>query len=60
MDLSFNPNGSVYAVEALSSGDGRVFGRMGHSDRATKKNLYKNTPYSPDNRFFMNGVRYFS
>ncbi len=60
MDLPFNPNGSVYAVEALSSGDGRVFGRMGHSDRATKKNLYKNTPYSPDDRLFRDGVDYFS
>ena len=59
MNLPFNPNGSTYALEALSSPDGRVFGRMAHSERATKE-LYKNTPYRGDDRLFVNGVTYFS
>ena len=33
MDIRYNPNGSVYAVEGLTSPDGRVFGKMGHSER---------------------------
>ncbi len=59
MALPWNPNGSAYALEALSSPDGRVFGRMAHSERATK-DLYRNTPYKPDNGLFASGVRYFS
>ena len=59
MALPWNPNGSAYALEALSSPDGRVFGRMAHSERATK-DLYRNTPYKPDNGLFSSGVRYFS
>jgi len=59
MDLPWNPNGSVYALEALSSPDGRVFGRMAHSERATK-DLYRNTPYKRDCGMFASGVRYFS
>ncbi|HKL59269.1 MAG TPA: phosphoribosylformylglycinamidine synthase [Sphaerochaeta sp.] len=59
MALPWNPNGSAYALEALSSPDGRVFGRMAHSERATK-DLYRNTPYVPDNGLFSSGVRYFS
>lgn len=59
MDLPWNPNGSAYALEALSSPDGRVFGRMAHSERATK-DLYRNTPYEPDALLFSSGVRYFS
>ncbi len=59
MVLPWNPNGSAYALEALSSADGRVFGRMAHSERATK-DLYRNTPYKRDSGFFASGVRYFS
>jgi len=57
--LPWNPNGSAYALEALTSPDGRVFGRMAHSERATK-DLYRNTPYKSDNGLFASGVRYFS
>ncbi len=60
MDLPWNPNGSAYALEALSSPDGRVFGRMAHSERAIKDGLYKNTPYKSDAGLFASGVRYFS
>ena len=59
MELPWNPNGSAYALEALSSPDGRVFGRMAHSERATK-DLYRNTPYKSDTGLFASGVRYFS
>ncbi|MDT4761334.1 phosphoribosylformylglycinamidine synthase [Sphaerochaeta sp. PS] len=59
MALPFNPNGSAYALEALSSADGRVFGRMAHSERATG-NLYRNTPYRPDDGLFVGAVAYFS
>ncbi|MBI9094641.1 MAG: phosphoribosylformylglycinamidine synthase [Sphaerochaeta sp.] len=59
MALPWNPNGSTYALEALSSPDGRVFGRMAHSERSTK-DLYRNTPYKPDNGLFASGIRYFS
>lgn len=59
MALPWNPNGSAYALEALSSPDGRVFGRMAHSERATK-DLYRNTPYERDNGLFSSCVRYFS
>ena len=41
MDLRYNPNGSVLAIEGITSPDGRVFGKMGHSER-TGNQLYKN------------------
>ena len=59
LDLPYNPNGSEYAVEALSSADGRVFGRMAHSERGTRE-LYLNTPYQRDNGLFRSAVHYFS
>ena len=59
LDLPYNPNGSDYAVEALSSADGRIFGRMAHSERGTRE-LYLNTPYKPDNGLFRGAVHYFS
>lgn len=43
MDIDYNPAGSYYAVEALTSKDGRVMGRMGHSERMLS-GLYKNIP----------------
>ncbi|WP_296558525.1 phosphoribosylformylglycinamidine synthase [uncultured Acetobacterium sp.] len=54
----FNPNGSVYAVEGITSIDGRVLGKMGHSERIGK-NLYKNIPGSIDQQIFKAGVNYF-
>lgn len=43
MDVESNPNGSVWAVEGVTSPDGRVFGKMGHSERVGPE-LYKNVP----------------
>ena len=59
MDRRFNPNGSTYAVEGLLSPDGRVFGKMGHSERAGR-NLYKNVEGAKFQPIFENGVAYFA
>ena len=58
MDVRFNPNGSCLAIEGITSPDGRVFGKMGHSER-TGKDLYKNVPGNYDIRMFESAVRYF-
>ena len=58
MDIAHNPNGSVLAVEGLISPDGRVFGKMGHSERWSV-NAYKNVTGSKDQRIFSSGVNYF-
>ncbi len=57
-DIRFNPNGSVYAIEGITSPDGRVFGKMGHSERKGE-GLYKNVPDSYDMRMFEAAVKYF-
>ncbi|MCM1437900.1 MAG: phosphoribosylformylglycinamidine synthase [Roseburia sp.] len=54
----FNPNGSVWAIEGITSPDGRVFGKMGHSER-TGENLYKNYDGNFDMKIFESGVKYF-
>jgi len=58
MDIQFNPNGSVCAIEGITSPDGRVFGKMGHSERIGKY-LYKNVPGNYDNGMFKSAVDYF-
>lgn len=58
MQSPFNPNGSVYAVEGITSADGRVLGKMGHSERIGD-NLYKNVDGNYDMRIFKSGVEYF-
>ena len=58
LDGSFNPNGSMFAVEGLTSKDGRIFGKMGHSERIGK-GLYKNIPGEKDQGIFNAGVNYF-
>ena len=58
METAFNPNGSMYAIEGITSPDGRVFGKMGHSER-TGAGLYKNVPGNYDIRMFEAAVRYF-
>ena len=58
MDIQFNPNGSMYAIEGITSPDGRVFGKMGHSER-TASGLYKNVPGNYDMHLFEAAVRYF-
>ena len=58
MDAAFNPNGSVCAIEGITSPDGRVFGKMGHSERIGKE-LYRNVPGQYDIRMFQAAVKYF-
>ena len=58
MDIEFNPNGSVLAIEGITSPDGRVFGKMGHSERIGK-NVYKNVAGEKDMKIFESGVKYF-
>ncbi len=57
-DIRYNPNTSVCAIEGITSPDGRVFGKMGHSER-TGLGLYQNVPGEKDQRIFANGVKYF-
>ena len=57
-DIDFNPNGSIFAVEGITSPDGRVFGKMGHSERIGN-GLYKNVPGDYDIRMFEAAVKYF-
>ncbi len=57
-DMPFNPNGSVCAVEGITSPDGRVLGKMGHCERKGD-NLYKNVPFEKDMQLFESGVNYF-
>ncbi|MBQ7125318.1 MAG: phosphoribosylformylglycinamidine synthase, partial [Clostridia bacterium] len=58
MDTDFNPNGSVCAVEGIISPDGRVLGKMGHSERIGK-NLYRNVIGEYDMKLFASAVKYF-
>lgn len=58
MDIHFNPNTSVMAIEGITSPDGRVFGKMGHSERIGQ-NLYRNVPGEKDQKIFESGVNYF-
>ena len=57
-DVHFNPNGSLFAIEGITSPDGRVFGKMGHSER-TGSGLYRNVPGNYDIRMFEAAVNYF-
>ena len=59
MDLDANPNGSLWAIEGITSPDGRVLGKMGHSERKGA-GLYKNIPAVADQDLFANGVAYFA
>ena len=57
MDVRFNPNGSMQAIEGITSPDGRVFGKMGHSERIGA-GLYRNVPGEYDLRLFASAVKY--
>ena len=57
-DVSYNPNHSMYAVEGITSPDGRVFGKMGHSERKDH-GLYRNVPGDFDLQMFESAVKYF-
>ena len=57
-DVQFNPNNSMYAIEGITSPDGRVFGKMGHSERVGE-GLYKNVTGNYNIRMFEAAVKYF-
>ncbi len=57
-DVAYNPNDSMYAIEGITSPDGRVFGKMGHSERVGN-GLYKNVLGNYDIRMFEAAVKYF-
>ena len=58
MEYPYNCNGSAWAIEGITSPDGRVFGKMGHTER-TGDNLYKNFDGNFDMKLFESGVKYF-
>lgn len=58
MDIQYNPNGSLLAIEGITSRDGRIFGKMGHSERYTS-NTFINVPGEKDQKIFEAGVDYF-
>ena len=57
-NIKFNPNGSMLAIEGITSPDGRVFGKMGHSERIGN-GLYKNVIGEKDQKIFEAGISYF-
>lgn len=57
-EMPYNPNGSYYAIEGITSPDGRVLGKMGHSERIGE-NVYKNIVGDIDQKIFESGVKYF-
>ena len=58
MDLRYNPNGSMLAIEGITSPDGRILGKMGHSERRGDR-LYENVPGDKFQPIFEGGVDYF-
>ena len=58
MDISTNPNGSLYSIEAISSPDGRILGKMGHTERSGE-DLYRNVSGNKYQPLFESGIRYF-
>ena len=58
MDIMFNPNYSTYSIEGITSPDGRVFGKMGHSERIGQY-VYKNVEGNKEQKIFESGVNYF-
>ena len=58
LDTSFNPNGSILSVEGITSPDGRVLGKMGHSERIGN-GLYRNVAGEYDMHLFQSAVNYF-
>jgi len=57
-DIRYNPNGSMFAIEGITSPDGRVLGKMGHSERKGR-NVCRNVPGEKDQKLFEAGVQYF-
>ncbi len=58
MAMPYNPNGSLYAIEGITSPDGRILGKMGHSERFVP-GLFKNISGNKDQQIFVSGVNYF-
>lgn len=58
MNIHGNPNGSIMAIEAITSPDGRILGKMAHSERSGNL-LYKNVPGKKEQKLFQNAVRYY-
>lgn len=58
MNGEYNPNGSYCAIEGITSKDGRIFGKMGHSERVGT-NVFKNIIGEKEQKIFENGVKYF-
>ena len=59
MDICYNPNGSAYGIEGITSPDGRVFGKMGHSERIGQY-VARNINGNQDQKIFQSGVDYFT
>jgi len=59
MNEIYNPNGSTLAIEGLISTDGRILGKMGHTERSGR-NVFKNVEGSYDQKIFASGVEYFT
>lgn len=59
MEIQYNPNGSLFAVEGITSPDGRVLGKMAHTERF-QDGIYQNVPGNKSQPIFHNAVRYFS
>lgn len=57
-DIEYNPNGSIFAIEGITSKDGRILGKMGHSERSYT-GIIKNIPGNPNQKLFESGVEYF-
>ncbi|HHH5557175.1 TPA: phosphoribosylformylglycinamidine synthase [Streptococcus pyogenes] len=59
MDSKYNPNGSVNAIEGITSKDGQIIGKMGHSER-WEDGLFQNIPGNKDQTLFASAVKYFT
>ncbi len=57
-DIEYNPNGSIDAIEGITSPDGRILGKMGHSERCYR-DILKNMPGRKDQKLFEAGVDYY-
>ena len=59
MDSKYNPNGSYHAIEGITSANGQIVGKMGHSERY-ETGLFQNIPGNKDQGLFASAVRYFT
>ena len=57
-EFRFNPNGSSFAIEGIISPDGRIFGKMGHSERYSR-DTFKNIDGNKNQNLILNGIKYF-